>query len=381
MVRTIPEVIWGISDYTQPGKLAMAATGSNYIDFVSELIYGDLGVGELGTPAPVGALNHIHWTRENVPNSVTSTVTGDAFLEHHLDYMFNRYEAWRSKYFLPPVRPWDGASSMDAEQSATVPGAGALPATTDALGDSLRDYYNNTYRTSVTDELEDEVKAPYSYRYWAFMKWASDLRKRVLGQPVLHVHKVFDRDGTVLSEKDFSDIFHQVHHVWHPNGPVGSGWTVPTPFFKTSVGQHNGKKEISRTQVGAEFFTFHRDHIGLFNRWAEHTGQEPVQSINICAHDTDPNDPVPAGVDADASGYPHIEDWSTNPPTIFFNDVHRAYAYPDEGRDSQSSHCNIALSWFRHWRRRGNSRRRSNWSRRQTKGRIHRILSFKFKHS
>ena len=30
----------------------MAATGNNFIDFVSELVYGDLGVGELGTLRP-----------------------------------------------------------------------------------------------------------------------------------------------------------------------------------------------------------------------------------------------------------------------------------------------------------------------------------------
>jgi hypothetical protein len=307
------------------GDKTMAPTGNNFINFVSELIYGDLGVGELGTPPPAGAKNHIHWTRDNIPNSVTTTVTGNAFLGHHLDYMLARYEAWRSKYFQPPLRPWDGQSPMDAEQSATVPGDGPLPATTEALGTSIREYYNTTFRNSLTDELQDEVKAAYSYRYWAFMKWASDLRKRVLEQPVFHVHPVFDRTGTVLSEKDFTDIFHQVHHVWHPNGPIGSGWTQATPFFKTSVGQHIGKKEISRTQVGAEFFTFHRDHLELFDRWLLRMGQDKIQSINACAHDTDPNDPPPAGVNADFSGYPHIEDWSTSPPTVIFNDVHTTY--------------------------------------------------------
>ncbi|HZD10414.1 MAG TPA: hypothetical protein VE553_03660, partial [Candidatus Binatia bacterium] len=303
----------------------MAATGNNYINFVSELIYGDMGVGELGTAPPVGAKNHIHWTRDSIPNSVSTSVTGNAFLAHHLDYMLNRYETWRSKYFLPPLRPWDGQSPMDGEQSATVPGEGPLPTTTEALGTSVRQYYNSTYRVSLTQELDDEVKAPYSYRYWAFMKWVSDLRRRVLGQPVIHVHKVFDRDGTVLSEKDFTDIFHQVHHIWHPNGPVGSGWIQATPFFKTSVGQHIGKKEISRTQVGAEFFRFHRDHIGLFDRWLFRTGQDPIQSINTCAHDTTPNDPPPSGVDGDFSGFPHIEDWSVNPPDIIFNDPHFTY--------------------------------------------------------
>jgi len=303
----------------------MAATGNNFISFVSELIYGDLGVGELGTPAPGGAKNHIHWTRDNIPNSGGTAVTGNAFLAHHIDYMLGRYEAWRSKYFLPPLRPWDGQSPMDGEQSASVPGDGPLPGTTEALGTSIREYYNNTYRLAVTDELADEVKAPYSYRYWAFMKWASDLRKRVLGQPVFHVHKVYDRDGTVLSEKDFTDIFHQVHHVWHPNGAIGSGWTQATPFFRTSAGQHIGKREISRTQVGAEFFRFHRDHLEIFDRWLDRMAQDRILPINACAHDTDPNDPPPAGVDADFSGHPHIEDWSTNPPTVDFTGVHTTY--------------------------------------------------------
>lgn len=309
----------------------MAKTGNSFIDFVSELIYGDMGTAELGMPPPPGGKNHIHWTRDNIPNSVATTITGDQFLTHHLDYMLHRYEAWHSKYFQPPVRPWDGQSAMDAEQSATVPGSGPLPGTTGALGTSVRQYYNSTFRATLTNELADEVKAPYSYRYWSFIRWASDLRRRVLGQPVFHVHKVFDRDGTVLSEKDFTDIFHQVHHVWHPNGPVGSGWTQPTPFHRTSVGQHIGKKEISRTQVGAEFFTFHRDHIGVFDRWLGRTGQDPIQPMNACAHDTDPNDPPPLGVDADFSGHPHIESWSATPPDVVFNDVHTTYWESDLG--------------------------------------------------
>lgn len=302
----------------------MAATGNNYIDFVSELIYGDLGAGELEAVVPVGAKNHIHWTRDNIPSSFDTEVTGDAFLEHHIDYMLSQYESWRSKYFLPPVRPWDGQSLMEAEQMNTVPRVGSLPRNTDALGTSIRRYYID-FRITRTAEMFDEVKAPYSYRYWAFVKWASDLRKRVLGQPVIQVHKVFDRNGTVLSEKDFTDIFHKVHHVWHPNGPIGGGWTTATPFFNTSVGQHQGKKEISRTQVGAEFFTFHRDHLELFDRWLISAGQDVIQDINTCAHDTDPNDPPPSEVQADYSGYPHIEDWSDNPPHVIFNDIHTTY--------------------------------------------------------
>lgn len=56
------------------------------------------------------------------------------------------------------------------------------------------------------------MKAPFAYRYWAFMKWVSDLRKRLLGQPVFPVAPVYDRDGTILSEKEFTDFFNQTHH-------------------------------------------------------------------------------------------------------------------------------------------------------------------------
>ena len=82
---------------------------ANFIDFVSALIYGDMGFAELGTAPTAGTKNHIHWTRDNLPNTASNaSLPGDQFLAHHLDYMLVRYEAWRSKYFLPPVRPWDG---------------------------------------------------------------------------------------------------------------------------------------------------------------------------------------------------------------------------------------------------------------------------------
>ncbi|MGH2558693.1 MAG: hypothetical protein ACRDJH_06485, partial [Thermomicrobiales bacterium] len=171
-------------------------------------------------------------------------------------------------------------------------------------------YYNQVrnYFSPSGDgmELDDEIKTPYSYRYWAFVTWIGDLRKRLLGQPVFPVSPVYDRDGTILSDKEFTDIFHQVHHVWHPNGGVAS-WTQATPGFQTSVGQHRRKKQISRAQVGWEFFAFHRDHLLIFDRWLARTGQDPVQSINTCAHDTTGGalPAPPAGLDVIAGGSGH----------------------------------------------------------------------------
>lgn len=308
---------------------------ANFINFVSELIYGDMGTAELGPAPPAGTQNLVHWTVDNEPFTASNaTLPGNQFLAHHLDYMLARYEAWRSKYFLPPVRPWDGRLAFPpGADNPTVPlpsslNGSAFPAfwTEVELGNAVRAYYNllRNYSNSVGDqmELDDEIKAPYSYRYWAFMKWASDLRKRLLGQPVIHVHEVYDQDGTILSDKDFTDMLYMVHHIWHTTG--GIQWSTPTPFFKTSVGQiGRHKKEISRTQIGAEFFAFHRDHLEIFDRWMARTGQDKVQSINTCAHDIGTNPPAPANVDVLRDfillgpGYPLV-DWTQNPATLDF---------------------------------------------------------------
>lgn len=176
-----------------------------------------------------------------------------------------------------------------------------------------------------TEMNNDEIKAPYSNRYWPFMKWVSDLRKRLLFEPVLPVSTVYDKDGIILTEKDFTDIFYQVHHVWHPNG-VGAGWTTATPYFKTSVGQHRRKKEISRTQVGSEFFTFHRDHLEIFDRWLARTKQVAIQSHNTCAHDTSGGAFIHTDVEADGSGNPKITSGGTPlNPAVDFNPVHINY--------------------------------------------------------
>lgn len=316
---------------------------ANFINFVTSLLYGDMGNAELGTsapPLPAGEQNHLLWTIAKKPSSPTTTVTGNEFLTHHLDYMLARYEAWRSKYFLPLLRPWDGQNVFPSHHGDPPVGP-ALPATLNGspfpsgwtlndLGSAVRAYYNTLRNFSDitsggTEFRQDEIKAAYSYRYWAFMKWVSDLRKRLNSQPVIPISISYDRDGTILADKEFADVFHQVHHVWHPNSGEPS-WTTATPFFKTSVGQHRRKKQISRTQVGAEFFTFHRDHLEVFDRWLERTGQERVQSLNTCAHDTTSVGSPPSGVDADSSGNPkvHWDDLPSN-PVVDLNPAHATY--------------------------------------------------------
>lgn len=99
---------------------------ANIISFVNELIYGDMGSAELGASAhiPASGLNHLRWTLQFKPNAAGTSVTGQQFLTHHLDYMLASYEEWRSKYFLPPVCPWNG---QDMYPGMGMPEGPALP--------------------------------------------------------------------------------------------------------------------------------------------------------------------------------------------------------------------------------------------------------------
>ena len=286
---------------------------ANFIDFVNSLVYGDFGVAELG-PAPAGSVNHFNWSLDWVVTPPPAGSRGVLFLDHHVLRMLPRYEAWRALYGLPPVRPWDGSNVFPEPLSA--PTGPAMPAglagptfpmgwTENTLGTTMETYYDTLRNFDFGIEMDDIIKAPYSYRYWAFVKWASDQRRRFLGQPVLPVGIVYDRDGTILSEKDFTDYFNQTHHVWHPNAGEPS-WTVPTPGFSTAIGQFRRKKQVSRTQVGEEFFQFHRDHLEILDRWLARTGQVPVPSFNMCGHDVAAALPAPpAGLDVVAGGEGH----------------------------------------------------------------------------
>jgi hypothetical protein len=64
--------------------------------------------------------------------------------------MLASYEEWRSKYLLPPLRPWNGQDmypGMGMPEGPTLPvnlNGSAFPGswTENDLGDAVRDYYN-----------------------------------------------------------------------------------------------------------------------------------------------------------------------------------------------------------------------------------------------
>lgn len=232
-----------------------------YIDFVHGLIYG--------TTLPT---NHADWVAAH------AAPTGTEWLAHYLDEMLAQFQTWNASQALPPVRPWDGSSPApwDSTVGTAAPANLSPPftglASLDALGAALRDRLNSV---AISLELSGKTKAPFSYRFWSFLKWASDRRELFLGNPVFPTSVVYDRDGTVLSAKEFTDTFNDLHRNWH--GSLNAG-TVLTPEHDSTVGQRvdsvgGAIPGITRAQ---DFIRFHRDHVQLFHDWLARTGQDPT---------------------------------------------------------------------------------------------------------
>lgn len=241
-----------------------------FVEFVSRLIYAT-GAEAVITP------NHEDWLQTN------PAPTGTQWLGHHIDSMLPAYEAWLADNTLPPLTAWDGTNTRPWDAGAEVPlppsldgsftGVGSL----EVLGQELRDRFDNV--ASDAAELFGDVKAPFSYRFWGYLKWASLMRDRFNGAIVVPPSQIFDRDGTPLSAIPFTDVFNQLHFNWHHVGapPVASG---PTPGFDSSAGQYAGSGGVGM-MGGEEFIRFHRDHFEIFARWLARTGQLPVRGRNL----------------------------------------------------------------------------------------------------
>ncbi len=236
-----------------------------YIDFVHGLIYGTT----LGT-------NHRDWVNSH------AAPTGTQWLAHYLDAMLAEFQSWNASEALPPLRPWDGSlpAPWDATLGTPAP-ANLLPpfpgvTTLEALGAALRDRMSS----SGASELNGREKAPFSYRFWAYLKWARDRRELFLGNPVFPTGIVYDRDGTVLTAKEFADVFNDLHRHWH--GSVNTG-TELTPGRDSSVGQR--VDSVAGTIAGitreADFIHFHRDHLQLFHDWLARTKQGPTPPTDM----------------------------------------------------------------------------------------------------
>lgn len=252
---------------------------ANFVEFVSRLIYGSGAEAEI-TP------NHKTWVDDN------PTPGGSQWFAHHVDNMLSAYESWLASNNLPPVTVWDGVIPRPWDPSDNVPlpveldGSFTGVSSVDDLGEALRDHWNTV--ALKADELPGLIKAPFSYRYWGYMKWAQHLRNRFNGGIPIPPATMYDRDGTILSAIPFTDVYNELHWRWH-----NAGGSVPTdlpadvtPGFKTSVGQRARAGGVGMSS-GEEFIRFHRDHIELFSRWLDRTGQQPVRGRNMYNNNSD----------------------------------------------------------------------------------------------
>jgi len=256
--------------------------------------------------------------------------SGSQFLDHYVgdpanpDGLLWQYEAWRAEHGFTRVRPWNGSEDLRPPGSPSVPGilspgaalawvAGAGSGSlllnsnlswtrttaqlqadfgvgnTNALGAAILVHWFNVrnFQTPWGDsEIQDQETAPYSVRFWGFMKWASIMRNRLLGIPVFPIPVVYDADGVPLSDIEFVDVAARWHAVWHRTlfgvgtsacGQVTSQATG-NPFAPSSspYGQFCGHIGTSET-VNGEFLKFHRDLLDTYDIWRRRAGMPRVE--------------------------------------------------------------------------------------------------------
>jgi len=256
--------------------------------------------------------------------SINLVPTGGQFFDHyvgddlHTGGLLWQYEAWRTEHGYTQVRPWNGTEALGRVPDANIPspgrvlpwlaGAGAGPAmdprlselsTTDslqaafgvgnvaALGAAIKAHWDavRNFPTPGASEIHDNATAPYSIRFWGFMKWASMLRNRLLGVTDQVTPIIYDADGVPLSDIEFMDAANRWHMIWHEGEIACSGATseaVSNPFAPSdsSFGQFCG-----RSGLPAESLRFHRDLLNTYDAWRQRAGMPVVRRWNPASLD------------------------------------------------------------------------------------------------
>jgi len=246
----------------------------SFVDFISRLIYATAAEAEV-TP------NHENWLSSN------PSPTGLDWIAHHLDSLLPAYENWLSFNNLPPLLPWNGTDTRPWDAGEEYPLAGDPlnnPMTLvdlNALGAAFSDRYDTiTSGGDRASELVGKTKAPFSYRFWGYLKFVSNIRKEYEGEIVIPTTIMYDRDGTLLSPVPFCNTFNTLHANWHNVNSATAQNSQATPGFESSAGQTTFLGGLGMGS-GEEFIKFHHDHVELFSRWLSRTGQLPVKPINL----------------------------------------------------------------------------------------------------
>jgi hypothetical protein len=124
---------------------------------------------------------------------------------------------------------------------------------------NLRLYFHN--------ELNNIETAPYSVRFWGFLKWADNLRRRLLGLPVEN----YSHDGE--SDIAFMDAFNMNHFPWHDD--VFARGAAPS-WEDQYRRKQTHKYPMGSQGYGVEFYLFHRELIDAFDAWMERNGRPAV---------------------------------------------------------------------------------------------------------
>lgn len=205
------------------------------------------------------------------------------------------YEVWREKHNLRPIEAWDGTRLrpwLPATSNPNVPShlSGSLrhfhDAYTrwrqdwnalDALGNAIESYFEDIRKHQVWsrpkgggrlrlyrhNELNNIEVAPYSIRFWGFLKWADERRRTLLGENVPE----YPHDE--MSDIAFMDEFNQKHFPWHDD-VFGNG---ECPSWQNQFGlKARHKYEMHTYGNGLEFLEFHGDLLAEYNTWLAKVG-------------------------------------------------------------------------------------------------------------
>ena len=209
------------------------------------------------------------------------------------------YEHWRERHHLRPIESWDGTRLrpwLPSEANPSVPQAlqndlqhfnhayyrgRPWSSPLDALGNAIEAYLDairrhhvwsrpssgGTLRLYRFNELNNIEVAPYSIRFWGFLRFADDLRRIYLKESLPE----YAHDE--LSDISFMDNFNQNHFPWHDD--VTEAGKCPSWYGQYGLRKHY-KYERHTQGYAVEFLEFHSDLLTSYNKWLREVGMPPT---------------------------------------------------------------------------------------------------------
>lgn len=132
-------------------------------------------------------------------------------------------------------------------------------------------------RLYTVTELYNIETALYSVRFWGYLKWIDNLRKKLFNLTV----EEFPHDSQ--SDINFLDNLCLQHFPWHDD--VFANGTCPK--WDDQFGRKASHKYAPGTQgYGLEFYLFHRELVQTFDNWLVQQGLDPIQEWTSNEHNS-----------------------------------------------------------------------------------------------